>query len=143
MTKEEYIREIDEALAAGRRAMNALNEADGCLKSARNWGILDILGGGMFTSFIKQERLSKTQDLVQQAGNELQKFNKELSDIQMQNDVQIRCDGLTQAIDIFFDNVFVDVMVQSKIADLQRQMAVSKQQVQNTLDHLEQMKRQA
>ncbi|MCH4193716.1 MAG: hypothetical protein LKF52_15625 [Butyrivibrio sp.] len=143
MTKEEYIREIDEALAAGRSAMGALDEADGCLKSARNWGIFDILGGGMISSFIKHERLSRAQDLVQQAGKELQRFNKELSDIQMQNDVRIRCDGLTQAIDIFFDNVLVDVMVQSKIADLQRQMAVSKQQVQSTIERLEQMKRQA
>ncbi len=143
MIREDYIREIDEAVVAGNRAMQALDEADSCIRSARNWGIFDILGGGMLSSFIKHERLGKAQDLVQKAGNELQRFNRELSDIQLQNNVQIKCDGLTQAIDIFFDNVLVDVLVQSKIADLQRQMALSKEQVRSTLAHLEQLKREA
>lgn len=71
MIREDYIREIDEAVVAGNRAMQALDEADSCIRSARNWGIFDILGGGMLSSFIKHERLGKAQDLVQKAGNEL------------------------------------------------------------------------
>ena len=42
--------EIDEAIAAGHRALDALAEAADSLDSAKRWGIVDILGGGLITA---------------------------------------------------------------------------------------------
>ena len=44
--------EIDEAIAAGHRALDALAEAADSLDSAKRWGIVDILGGGFVTSMV-------------------------------------------------------------------------------------------
>ena len=49
--------EINEAIAAGHRALDALAEAADSLDSAKRWGIVDILGGGLITSVIKHSRL--------------------------------------------------------------------------------------
>ena len=49
--------EIDEAIAAGHRALDALAEAADSLDSAKRWGIVDILGGGFVTSMVKHSRL--------------------------------------------------------------------------------------
>lgn len=46
MTREEQIREIDEAIFAGQRAYQAICEAESHLSSARGFGIWDMLGGG-------------------------------------------------------------------------------------------------
>ena len=42
-------REIQEALTAGENALQSLYAASEQLDSARNWGIVDLLGGGFFT----------------------------------------------------------------------------------------------
>ena len=44
--------EIREAIDAGNRAMDALDEALGHLKTAHGLGIWDMLGGGFFSSFL-------------------------------------------------------------------------------------------
>ncbi len=46
MTREEQIREIDEAIFAGQKAYQAICEAESHLSSARGFGIWDMLGGG-------------------------------------------------------------------------------------------------
>ena len=40
---------LESARAAGTRALQSLDEAADQLDSARNWGLLDILGGGILT----------------------------------------------------------------------------------------------
>ncbi len=40
-----YLREVNEAVAAGETAIRSLQAAREKLDSARNWGILDILSG--------------------------------------------------------------------------------------------------
>ena len=51
MTEMDYRKEINEALNAGQEALSCLNQARDCLNSAGNWGIVDMLGGGMITTF--------------------------------------------------------------------------------------------
>ena len=53
MTREENIKEIDEAINAGNRALNALNDAQSNLSMARGMGVWDMLGGGLISGVIK------------------------------------------------------------------------------------------
>ena len=46
MMNRKDMREIQEAREAGARALNSLRKAQECLDGARNWGILDMFGGG-------------------------------------------------------------------------------------------------
>ena len=50
-------KEIDEAIASGEHALISLREAQNKLNSARNWGIFDMLGGGLITDLIKHSKM--------------------------------------------------------------------------------------
>lgn len=51
------MKEINEAIVAGERALNSLYHAQDKLNSAKGWGLLDLLGGGFITGMIKHSRI--------------------------------------------------------------------------------------
>ena len=97
--------EIREAIDAGNRAMDALDEALGHLKTAHGLGIWDMLGGGFFSSFLKHSKMDDAQRAMQYAQQELQNFSRELADVQMALDFQVNFDGMIRFFDMFCDDV--------------------------------------
>ena len=83
MTREEQLREVEEAIFAGQRAYQAICEAESHLSSARGFGIWDMLGGGFVSGLLKHSQMDDAQRCVNQASMELQRFQKELSDLNM------------------------------------------------------------
>lgn len=55
----------------------------------------------------------------------------------MRGNIQINFDGFTKFIDIFCDNFLVDIMVQSKIKEVQNNVASTKQRVREVIQKLE------
>ena len=107
-------REVDEAIRAGERALDSLREAKGKLNSARNWGIYDILGGGMISSIVKHSKMSSANEWVERANYDLKRFAKELRDVDEEG-LYVQAGSLASTMDIFFDNVFSDFIVQNRI----------------------------
>ena len=107
-------REVDEAIRAGERALDSLREAKGKLNSARNWGIYDILGGGMISSLVKHSKMSSANEWVERANYDLKRFAKELRDVDEEG-LYVQAGSLASTMDIFFDNVFSDFIVQNRI----------------------------
>ena len=107
-------REVDEAIRAGERALDSLREAKGKLNSARNWGIYDILGGGMISSIVKHSKMSSANEWVERANYDLKHFAKELRDVDEEG-LYVQAGSLASTMDIFFDNVFSDFIVQNRI----------------------------
>ena len=107
-------REVDEAIRAGERALDSLREAKAKLNSARNWGIYDILGGGMISSIVKHSKMSSANEWVEQANRDLKRFAKELRDVD-EDGLYVQAGSLASTLDIFFDNVFSDFIVQNRI----------------------------
>ena len=107
-------REVDEAIWAGERALDSLREAKAKLNSARNWGIYDILGGGMISSMVKHSKMSSANEWVEQANRDLKRFAKELRDVD-EDGLYVQAGSLASTLDIFFDNVFSDFIVQNRI----------------------------
>ena len=107
-------REVDEAIQAGERALDSLREAKAKLNSARNWGIYDILGGGMISSMVKHSKMSSANEWVAQANRDLKRFAKELRDVD-EDGLYVQAGSLASTLDIFFDNVFSDFIVQNRI----------------------------
>lgn len=141
MTREDQFREIDEAIFAGQRALNALNEAESHLSSARGFGIWDMLGGGFVSGLLKHSQMDDAQRCVNQAAMELQRFQKELSDVNMSlNSYGVQFDGVTKVLDLVCDNFLVDALIQSRIRETQQNLANSKMQVQNALRQLQNMR---
>ena len=136
-----YTTEIDEAITAGRRAIHALNRAESALSGARSFGIWDMFGGGFFSSMLKHSKMEEAQRELENAQRELARFKRELADVQMTGQINIRFDGLVQFIDVFCDNVLVDIMVQSRIKNMMNHLRETRQQVEETVRCLERYKR--
>ncbi len=126
--------EVREAREAGVRALNSLRLAQRYLKKAGNWGIVDILGGGVISSLIKHSRISEAQACVQQAEADLDTFRRELADIRVP-DLQIG--GFLTFADFFFDGLLSDLLVQSRIREAIRRLDDACRQVEDVLYRLE------
>ncbi len=112
-------REIQEAIQAADDALSHLRAAKNYLGSAGNWGILDLLGGGLISGIAKHSKMEKAEREIEAAKNSLQKFSKELRDVDGYSSVHIN-EFLTFA-DFVFDGFLADVMVQSKIGNAKKQ----------------------
>ena len=129
----DYEKERQEAIYAGERALDSLMEAQNQLRKARNWGIYDIIGGGLFSSLIKHSKIDNARSCIERAKYDLQVFNRELRDVSMNLDFDIG-DFLT-----FFDlmdSFLADIMVQSKIADASRKVEDAIYRVEDILRRL-------
>ena len=131
-----YRREIDEAMQAGREALGYLNDARECLSSAGNWGIVDMLGGGLLTTLIKRSKMKDADTLVQQARSALKRFQKELMDVENIPDFRIETGDFLTFADYFFDGFVADMLVQSKIGDARRQVEDAIEKVNYILGQL-------
>ena len=79
--KQDYEKEKQEAIGAGVRALDSLRAASRYLENASNWGLLDMIGGGLFTTMIKHSKLDDAAQAMETARYDLQNFSKELADI--------------------------------------------------------------
>ena len=111
MENSNYRREIDEAIRAGQQARSSLLQAKDCLKSAGNWGLVDMFGGGLFTTFLKRTRMNDAEELVQQARSDLQQFRRELTDIETIAHFHVETGDFLAFADYFFDSFLVDLLV--------------------------------
>ena len=76
-------KEKREAIEAGRRALNSLQAAKENLNSAKNWGLVDMFGGGFFTTMLKHSRIDQAKRNMEQAKYDLRNFSRELNDVNM------------------------------------------------------------
>lgn len=131
--------EIREAVSAGRTAMQCLEEAKSYLSSAKGWGIWDMLGGGFFTNMVKHSKLNSATDCMERAKAELNRFKRELSDVQNIQGISIEIGSFLTFADFFFDGLVADWMVQNKIQDAQDQVEEALVQVKYLVEKLERM----
>ncbi len=130
-------REINEAINAADDALIHLQSARKCLNSAGNWGLLDMFGGDWITGLIKHGKMSKAEREIEEARYALQRFSKELRDVQGVSSIHIN-DFLTFA-DFLFDGFVADVLVQSKISNAKKQCDDAIRQVEQIKSKLERM----
>ena len=115
-------KEREEAIVAGEQALYSLREARNELNKARGWGIYDILGGGLISTFIKHSKVNKARDCIQRARYDLKNFSRELNDVADVSGCDFGVDGFWGFADYFFDDFISDLVVQSKINDVRRKV---------------------
>ena len=111
----DHLKECREALDAGNRALDSLKNAKSCLDSARNWGIWDMLGGGLLSGLMKRARISDAQEQIDRARRDLQIFTRELDDVRMSDQINIEINDFIGFADLLWDNFLVDWMMQDRI----------------------------
>lgn len=132
--------EITEAILAGERALESLQNARERLGKAKNWSLIDLFGGGLFTDVMKHSRLKETKEYLEEAKEDLRNFRRELSDVQMFLNLNLEISDFLKVTDIFFDNPVSDYMVQSKISQAKEQLDETVCQVENLILDLKQLR---
>ena len=129
-------KEIREAIQAGEAALAAIERAKEKLGSAKNWGLFDMLGGEMFSSFVKHSKMDEASSYMEDAKRSLAAFERELKDVSLSADFSIEVGDFMRFADIFMDNVFIDVMVQSGINEAVTGLDQASYQIRSILTKL-------
>jgi len=133
------LREIDEACDAGNKANRALNAALDKLGAAEGLSIWDtFLGGGMLVSALKYSEMNDSDDLVHRAQRALRHFETELMDVQnaATESFAVNKNDIFTFTDLFFDNIFSDWMIHSRITDAKSKLNDVLQDVRKIQDRL-------
>ena len=108
MSNEMMKREMQEAVQAGERALQSLYAARDKLGSARNWGIFDMLGGGFISDFVKHSKMNDAAALMEQAKSDIQRFQRELRDVQVSLDLRMEIGSFLSFADFFLDGLVAE-----------------------------------
>lgn len=130
------LREIQEAIQAGLAAQRALEEMSGDLSGAENWGIWDMVGGGIMATFAKHGCLDDAQDAAYEARRALSRFRTELADVSSEQVPDVELGDFAVFADYFFDGLFADLFVQSRIREAQEQVEAVTQRVERLIVRL-------
>ena len=126
-------KEKREAIEAGRRALSSLRTAKENLNSAKNWGLVDMFGGGFFTTMLKHSKMDQAKRNMEQAKYDLRSFSREL------NDVNINTGDFLSFADYFFDGFVVDWVVQDRINNAKRQVEEAIRRTESIVSQLQRM----
>ncbi len=134
--RDNELREIREAISAGVSAINMLNSALEELGKAKSFGTWDMLGGGLLTDLAKHSHIDGAKSKLEQAQTLLRRFKAELSDVNIHSDILIETGGFAKFADFFFDGLFADWNMQSKIRSSLENVTRVRNQVQGILSKL-------
>ena len=136
---ESQRREVSEALFAGEGAEQALAAVLDSLDRAEDWGTWDMLGGGFLSTMAKHGHLDDAQAGIGWAQQCLSRFRTELADVGHMEIPQVHIGEFATFADYFFDGLFADWFVQSRIHDAQDGVSEVHMRVLHALRRLEEM----
>ncbi len=129
-------REVDEALAAGQSAEEALSGVLQELDDAGDLGVWDILGGGMLVTMAKHEHIDEARAGIDRAQRAMSRFRTELADVCVGDMPQVQIGEFATFADYFFDGLFADWAVQSGIREAQANVEEAYGRVRDALVRL-------
>lgn len=109
------IAQVNQALNLTDQLIAELDQAERHLSSARNWGFVDILGGGIITDLIKHSKLNNAKASMDRVNYLLQELKRVLGGISMPGDYSMNVGGIATFADFFFDSALVDAYMTAKI----------------------------
>ena len=137
---ESQLKEVREAIDAGKSARISARNAKEKLGSAKNWGVYDLVGGGMISGLAKHSALDEAQNHINNLQMNLRRFQTELADININGNVEVGVGNFCRFADIFWDNIFVDWAVLDKINNSLDSITSVERKITDTLSGLETMK---
>ena len=107
--------QVNQAINLTNQLISELDQAERQLSSARNWGFLDVLGGGLIVDLIKHSKLNNAKISMDRVNYLLQELRRVLGGISMAGDYSMNVGGFETFADFFFDSGIVDVYMTAKI----------------------------
>ncbi len=137
------IKEISEAIHAGKSVISGLDQTIEALESATSWGTWDLLGGGIIATAIKHSRVDDARDTIHDVQTKMSQLTRELADVRKSSELHIDITELESFADFFLDGLIFDWIVQAKIVDSLERSKEAKDSVLQAVEELEGLKRSA
>jgi len=134
------LKELNEAISAGKLAVNSLDAALNSLSSAKGWGTWDLLGGGLISDLAKHSHIDDAMKEVESAHYYLRKFKSELADVKINYDIRFETGGFAKFADFFLDGLIADWYMQSKINNSYESVSTVKSHLEITMSKLHQLR---
>ena len=132
-------KEKREAIEAGQRALSSLRTAKENLNSAKNWGLVDMFGGGFFSTMLKHSKMDQARQNMEQAKYDLRNFSRELNDVNMACNFKHQYWRLLILCRYFFDGFVVDWVVQDRINNARHQVEEAIRRTEYIINQLQHM----
>ena len=127
-------KELAEAIEAGEAAMTSLEKVRSDLRSASNWGTLDMFGGGLLSTMAKHSKIDSAKQHAHRTQQRLRRFQEELVDAGQRLHVSLEIGEFSKFADYFFDNLITDWLAQSKIKTASSSCATTASKVTGAVD---------
>jgi len=128
---EDISYEVHSTIDAADYALDCLVQAQRALNNSSNVSFIDMMTKGFFTSLWKYSTLSEADVDMQQAQNALAGLNAELRSLANNRSVQVKYGRLATAIDLWFDDGFLDALTHLQINKAQKRIGKAITQVEN------------
>lgn len=136
--------ETDEAIRAANRVKSTAESAMGHLNGAESWATYDVwTRGGLFSHLAKYDHIDNAQYDFNRLYCQISDLQKELSDVNFLDAVELTgIDSTTRTIDFWFDNIFTDLNVRSRIREDKEEVRSLLGQMSSIISRLERNKRE-
>ena len=111
---------ITEAISLIRGAKMNLEQALESLNSASNWGLFDLLGGGLISGLVKHSRVNDADEYLHMAQHKLKSAQRLLQAQKCDLGEEIAIGGVAKFFDLLGDGLFSGLWVQGKIEQKRR-----------------------
>lgn len=139
MKKREHRKEVKEAIAAADEVIKLLDKAKRSLNTAQGLGIVDLLGGKTFVTFIKQTRINKAERDILNAQRAIKRMNEEILDVKSIIDVDLEMGVVLKLADYFFGGPVADWLVLGRIGEAKMKISKAKKEVLEVRNGLERL----
>ena len=136
---ENSLNEIKDVQIILNKLFPLVDQAEARFKSARNWGVVDILGGGLITDLIKHSHLGAAGSIMNEISDLLRDLQHELKDIDIPTDYRMQMGGFATFADFVFDGALADAWMESKIVSSLDQVRQLKQRLHMLQDRINDM----
>ena len=128
--------ELNRAIRAGYEALRNLEKAESKLNTSKNWGIVDMVGGGFISGLAKHSGMNDANKYMKRAEKDLRVFNECMGHVNIPN-IKLKTKDLIGLLDIFHDGLLSDLLMQSRIKDARREVKRAIKDLRKVLSELE------
>ena len=137
---QSMLRETDQAITAAQEAHSLAQQALSTLRSAKGWGVYDLLGGGLISGLVKHSRMDQAEQEIARLRRALERLNCELHDVRVTCSASVELSALWTITDLACDNFFSDWAALSRISDAKNQVEHTDARILDILRQLRSMR---
>lgn len=128
-----HIEEIRKAIKAGDNVRSILYQFNSELSGAEDMATFDLFTDSTYVEITKHDHIKGAKALIGKLQSQLRCFRTELVDIEIDADIRIDIDEFAEIADWFYDNIFIDLDVRSKIKKALKETKSKQDQIEETL----------